>query len=128
METLKVLVVEDETLIRAVLQEALEDAGYSARFADSAAQAFDALEDQDETFAAVLTDIRLTGGGTGWDVARRARELNPSMPVVYLTGDSAGDWASLGVPNSILVTKPFALAQITTAISHLLNVDSSPPT
>ena len=47
METLKVLVVEDEALIRAMLEDALENAGYGVHFAVSAEQAFNALEDQD---------------------------------------------------------------------------------
>ena len=126
METLKVLVVEDEALIRAMLEDALENAGYGVHFAVSAKQAFDALEDQDKVFVALLTDVRLTSDVTGWDVARRARELSPAMPVVYLTGDSAADWASQGVPNSVLITKPFALAQVVTAISGLLNTDTPP--
>ena len=57
----------------------------------------------------------------GWDVARHAREGKPDMPVVYMTGDSADEWASKGVPNSILLTKPFAPAQLVTAVAQLLN-------
>ena len=77
-------------------------------------------------FVALLTDVRLASDASGWDVARRARELSPAMPIVYLTGDSAADWASQGVPNSVLITKPFALAQVVTAISSLLNTDTPP--
>ncbi|HLI68036.1 MAG TPA: response regulator [Caulobacteraceae bacterium] len=127
MQTLKLLVVDDEPMIRVTLEAALEDGGYSTQFAASAEEAFKVLDDPDEIFAAVVTDVRLTGRVTGWDVARRARELNPSMPVVYITGDSGVDWAANGVPNSILITKPFALAQVVTAVSQLLNTDSSPP-
>jgi len=43
----------------------------------------------------------------------------------YMTGASADDWASKGVPNSILLTKPFAPAQLLTAVSQLLNGSSS---
>jgi CheY-like chemotaxis protein len=57
----------------------------------------------------------------GWEVARQAREIDPSFPVVYMTGAAADEWASHGVPNSILLTKPFAPAQLVTAISQLLN-------
>ena len=60
-------------------------------------------------------------------MSRRARELEPSLPVVYMTGDAAGDWTSNGVPNSILVTKPFAPAQVVTAVSQLLNLASVSP-
>jgi len=38
-----------------------------------------------------------------------------------MTGDSADEWASKGVPNSILITKPFAPVQLVTAVSRLLN-------
>jgi CheY-like chemotaxis protein len=69
----------------------------------------------------VITDINLRGRLTGWDVAKRARELDPAIPVIYMTGDAADQWASLGVPNSLLLNKPFAPAQIVTAVAQLLN-------
>jgi DNA-binding response OmpR family regulator len=57
----------------------------------------------------------------GWEVARAARNAVPDMPVVYISGDSARDSSSEGVPNSIMLEKPFALPQLVTAISQLLN-------
>ena len=56
-----------------------------------------------------------------WHVARRAREIDPGFPIVYVTGVSADQWASYGVPNSILLERPFAVAQLVNAISNLLN-------
>ena len=56
-----------------------------------------------------------------WDVARRAREKIPTLPVVYVTGDSAHEWAAQGVPNSVMISKPFVAAQIVNAVSTLLN-------
>jgi hypothetical protein len=38
-----------------------------------------------------------------------------------MSGASADDWASKGVPNSIMLSKPFAPAQLVTAVSNLLN-------
>jgi DNA-binding response OmpR family regulator len=49
------------------------------------------------------------------------REIDPEFPIVYMTGTSADDYGSLGVPNSILLNKPFAPAQLVTAVSQLLN-------
>ena len=43
------------------------------------------------------------------------------MPVIYMTGTHSEQWASKGVPNSVLLAKPFAPAQLVTAISKLLN-------
>jgi hypothetical protein len=42
--------------------------------------------------------------------------------VVYVTGDGAQDWTAMGVPNSMVIAKPFAPAQLGTAISQLLNL------
>ena len=68
-----------------------------------------------------MTDISLRGRIDGWEVARQAREIDPQFPVVYMSGASADDWASKGVPNSIMLSKPFAPAQLVTAVSNLLN-------
>ena len=59
---------------------------------------------------------------SGWEVARQARGIDPTFPVVYITGAPAtNDWASQGVSNSVLLEKPFAPAQLVTALSQLLN-------
>jgi len=43
------------------------------------------------------------------------------MPVVDMSGDSASEWSSKGVPNSLMVAKPFAPTQVITAVSTLFN-------
>ena len=48
------------------------------------------------------------------------------FPIVYMTGGHSEGWKSQGVPNSILIEKPFAPAQLVTAISQLLNAGSTP--
>ena len=72
-------------------------------------------------YRALVTDIQLRGVMDGWEVAKRAREIDPEFPIVYMTGGNAAEWPSRGVPNSILLTKPFAPAQLVTAVSQLLN-------
>jgi CheY-like chemotaxis protein len=62
----------------------------------------------------------------GWEVAQHAREIEPDFPVVYMSGAAAADWTSIGVPNSIMLAKPFAPAQLLAAVSNLLN--SATPT
>jgi DNA-binding response OmpR family regulator len=54
-------------------------------------------------------------------VGRRTRELVHDMPIIYISGDSAQDWSSKGVPNSVMLAKPFAAAQLITAVSTLIN-------
>jgi CheY-like chemotaxis protein len=116
-----VLVVEDDTLIQGMVDNALADAGYQTATASSGPQAIELLLSSDKDFRALVTDVNFGSEPDGWEIARRAREISPDLPVVYMTGDSADDWTSRGVPNSILVVKPFAPAQIVTAVSQLLN-------
>jgi CheY-like chemotaxis protein len=125
-ELLKVLVVEDDTEIQAIIDEALCEGGYETALATSGEEAVTLLWGDRRHYRAVVTDISLRGNMDGWEVARRIREIDPAFPVVYITAGAGGHWASQGVPNSVLLTKPFAPAQIVTAISHLLNAGSPP--
>ena len=115
-----ILITEDEILIQDIVVEGLKEAGFEVATADHGAEAIKHLESAPEKIRALVTDIQLGKGPDGWDVARRARELVPDMPVVYVTADSAGDWASKGVPGSVVIQKPFANAQLITAVSNLL--------
>jgi DNA-binding response OmpR family regulator len=116
-----ILVIDDEALISGLLEDALVDGGYCVQLAYTGDDAIAVLDAQHSEFAGLITDIRMPGSASGWDVARHARELCSDFPVVYMSGDSAAEWSANGVPNSIMVDKPFATAQIVTAISNLLN-------
>ncbi len=117
-----VLVVEDDPLIHDILGEALVDGGFTVAQASTADEALEMLEAPNASYRALVTDINLEAGQkTGWDIAKRARELNAELPIVYMTGDSGHEWAACGVPNSVLLNKPFAPAQLMTAVSQLLN-------
>jgi DNA-binding response OmpR family regulator len=78
-------------------------------------------------YRALVIDIGLRGRMDGWEVAKQAREIDPAFTIIYITAAHADQWASQGVPNSILLTKPFAPAQLVTAVSQLLNT-STPTT
>ena len=122
---LLILVVEDDFLIQDLIQEALTEGGFQTEMVVSGEEALTLLDGDKAKYRALLTDINLKGTLTGWDVAKRARELNPDIPVVYMTGAAADQWPSHGVPNSQLLNKPFAPAQVVTAVSQLLN--QTPP-
>ena len=124
-DLLIILVVEDDDLIQSIVEDALADGGFEIAIAISGERAVELLDASDGKYRALVTDIGLGRDKMdGWEVAKHAREINPEFPVVYMSGESAGDWAS--IPNSIMLSKPFAPAQLVTAVSQLLN--SAPPT
>ncbi|ABE38963.1 response regulator receiver [Rhodopseudomonas palustris BisB5] len=120
-----ILVVEDDPMIQSIVLEALEEGGFEAVIASSGEEAVDLLTDGDR-FRGLVTDVNLGRDRMpGWEVGRRVREIDPAFPVVYMTGDSAAEWAARGVPNSILLTKPFAPSQVVAAVTQLLNTPNA---
>ena len=115
------LLVEDEPLLLMSARETLADGGFAVRESSGGADAMRLLDDGHREFAGLITDIRLGDGPDGWEVARHARLLKPDIAIVYTTGDSAHHWDAEGVPRSVILVKPFAEAQLLTAIAGLLN-------
>ena len=116
-----VFVVEDDALIRHVLEDALTEGGFTVTLTSSGEEAITMLDREGVNYHALLTDIDLAGKLNGWEVARHARDVNDKLPVIYMTGGSAHEWASKGVPNSQLMPKPFAAAQVVIAVAQLIN-------
>jgi DNA-binding NtrC family response regulator len=123
--SIHIFVVEDDPLVQDLLEDSLTEGGFAVVKATSGEDAIRMLDARGAVFNALVTDINLTGKLLGWQVAKHARESHPEIPVVYMTGGDH-DWAANGVPNSVLVSKPFAAAQIVTAVSQLLNKGNTP--
>lgn len=116
-----VLVIEDDDTIQGIVEDALSEGGFEAAIATTGEEAVTLLKGRLVTYRARVTDINLLGRFSGWEVARAARDVDPNFPVVYMSGVAAHEWPAQGVPNSIMLQKPFAPVQLTTAISQLLN-------
>lgn len=116
-----ILVVEDEELLQSFVADALHEGGFEAVIASSGEKAMTLLKANRGEYRALVTDINLEGKMDGWEVAQHAREIQPEFPIVYMSGAAAADWTSKGVPNSVMLPKPFAPAQLLTALANLLN-------
>ena len=121
------LLVEDDDAVRPTLEDALREGGFELEIANSGGKALAILESHKDKLRGLVTDINLGPGPDGWEVARRGRELIPTLPVVYMSGAASQEWPAKGVPHSTVVAKPFAPAQLITAISALINVSDSHP-
>lgn len=100
------MLVEDEPIFALALLNELEDAKFSVRLCSSGNEAFTQLAAERE-FAALVTDIDLGEGPSGWEVARFARAKFPAIAVIYVTGSGSTDHALFGTAGSILLEKPF---------------------
>ena len=116
-----VLVVEDEYSLQGLVEEALIDGGFETDVLSSGEEALTLFRGRVKNYKALVADVNLKGRISGWEVAKQVREIDPGCPVIYMTGSAADEWASRGVPHSILLQKPFAPAQLVTAVSTLLN-------
>lgn len=125
-DAVRVLVVEDEALICSFIEDALSDGGFTACSVHSGEAALSTFRDGRERCRALLTDVNLGDGISGWELARQIREITPGFPVLYMTSASAPDWKSQGVDGSVLIEKPFAPAQLAAVVSQLLDTGTSP--
>jgi CheY-like chemotaxis protein len=115
-----VLVVDDEGLVREVVRTALEEGGYVVEAVEDGRAAIALLEEGGRALRALVTDVNLGRGPSGWDVAKRAREIYPDLAVVYLSGASLHEHATEGVANSAVLDKPFGVAQILARVVDLI--------
>ncbi len=118
--TYRVLLVEDEGLIRVTLAETLEDAGYDVTEATSGDEACSLLTGA-AGFDVLLTDIQMPGSADGIDVARDFHRTHPNCPVVFMTGrpDMLSRVGRLSDTEALL-RKPFGSVQMLAALQTLL--------
>jgi signal transduction histidine kinase/CheY-like chemotaxis protein len=113
----KILVVDDEEIVLLFVRDALEDIGYQVELSGNGLDALDKIER--EYFDFILTDIRMPDCN-GLELARKARELLPSVGVIFMTGyanlNNAKDAIKEGAYDYIM--KPFELNEIRQAVKN----------
>ena len=116
MQPAHVLVVEDDRSVSTVICAFLRSEGWRCASVRTDKQAYQRIPGQ-PPLAALVIDINLGAGTTGFDVARFARQQIPGLRVVYMSGESRPDSVkTFGVPGSAFLTKPFAMAELKAAL------------
>lgn len=114
----KVLLVEDDVLISAIVADELRDYGFVVHEASTGEQAISLLE-SDPDIAILFTDINLPGDLEGREVAVRARAMRPDLPIVYASGRYAAFGLDGMVPRSLFVPKPYRPAEVCALLARL---------
>lgn len=115
---IRVMVVEDEFLIRLTLAEVLSDEGYEVLEAETGDEAAELLDMPGE-IAVLLTDIQLPGKLDGRALVTHARLARPGLPVIFMTGRPDSRGAAPG-PRDVYVAKPYLPSEICAAVRRLL--------
>ncbi len=97
------LVVEDEWLVRMEMSEALQDSGWEVIEASSGETGLLVLQ-QNRRIDLLITDIRLPGAVTGWDLAEAFRAACDGIGVIYCSGNPAD--LARQVRDSVFLSKP----------------------
>lgn len=113
-----VLFVEDNVVLRYTVTDELENAGYRVIQATTGEEAMRMLASPAQVDA-LLTDLRLPGMIDGWDIAERARQLRPQLPVIYASAYSYV--TPRQVPGSLMLDKPYKPQALLDALDSLLD-------
>lgn len=112
--------VDDDPDIRELLVEHLRSKGFRVAAAADGRAAISAVERSPGHFGLILTDLQLPGAD-GLAVLRAAKQLNPGVHVVIITGYASLDSAIEAVRNGAYdyLTKPFSLGQLDVVLARI---------
>jgi CheY-like chemotaxis protein len=118
--SVRVLLVEDEGIIRLMTTEMLEEEGFEvveARDGDEAVR----LLAQGEPFNVLFTDVQMPGILDGIGVAMHIRKLYPTIPVLVVSGYAAQLTARLGAlnPPAVFLDKPYDMDDVVSSLTRL---------
>jgi CheY-like chemotaxis protein len=113
-----VLLVEDEVLISHLVTATLSERGFIVHETATADEALRYMHTGGEVDV-LFTDVNLPGSMNGAELAQRARELRPDLPIVYTSGRyQLADIGAL-VPRSVFVSKPYDPDDVGTLLTRL---------
>ncbi len=121
VESARVLLVDDDALVRRASARMLVRAGFAVVDAEDGARALAIAEDGSERIDLLLTDLMMPGI-SGREVIARFRALRPGTPIVCVTGYATEreDDRSLALEVSAIIAKPFTSAALQQAITEAL--------
>lgn len=113
-----VLVVEDEWLVRMELSLTFQNAGWEVLEASTGEEG-ERIFVENPAIALLLTDIRLNGSMSGWDLAEVARRNRQDVAVIYVSANPTR--SERQVERSAFIQKPAFMEEILEATDNLLS-------
>ena len=120
---IRILLAEDDNVMREYLARALERSGYAVSAVDRGTAAIPLLET--ERFDLLLTDIVMPEMD-GIELAQRAADLAPDMRVMFITGFAAVTLrAGKQMPQARVLSKPFHLRDLVMEVDRMFESDTA---
>jgi PAS domain S-box-containing protein len=116
-----ILVIDDEVLVRMLMTEVLQDAGYRILEAEDGPAGLKILQ-SDARIDLLITDVGLPGGFNGRQVADAARLTRPGLKVLFVTGYAENAVVGNGHldPGMHIITKPFEITALAGRVGELI--------
>jgi len=119
----RILVVDDEPMVRALIARALTDEGYEVVAVADGWAALDAAQGAEVEFDLIVTNNYMPGL-SGPELIARVRQDFPSLPILHID-DISRKRAGQGLPEDVpTVYKPFSLATLRETVRALLGKDA----
>jgi two-component system cell cycle response regulator CpdR len=120
---IRILLAEDDQVMREYLARALERSGYAVESVDRGTAALPLIEA--EHFDLLLTDIVMPEMD-GIELAQRAGEIRPDLRVMFITGFAAVTLkAGKAMPQARVLSKPFHLRDLVMEVDRMFEVESA---
>ncbi|UZE49486.1 PAS domain S-box protein [Rhodopseudomonas sp. P2A-2r] len=116
-----VLVVEDDPFVRSYAVMRLQNLGYAVVAAVNGADALEKLR-ADSSIDVLFTDIVMPGGINGWELAERAQQVRPGLPVLLTSGYALETLARHGQhrEGSVVLVKPYRKAELAQRLREVI--------
>lgn len=126
MADAKILIVDDEAVIREGIRRILEKSGFSVEATASGRIALENI--QEEEFDVVITDLKMPGM-SGMEVLKNIKILQPAVPVIIITGYATVETAVEAIKNGAFdyLSKPFTPDQILSMVNRALEQKKQMP-
>lgn len=117
---MKILIAEDEQIVRDMLKDMLEKAGYGTDLAFDGAEAMEKVKNN--FYDLMLLDIKMPKLD-GYEVLRQTREIFPEMPIIFVTGKGVAQRVGESISKfklNAFIEKPFTSKEVLGIIDKIL--------
>ncbi len=121
-----ILIVEDEPYLLEVISDMVASFGYRVILAERGNTALDLLQSE-QKIDCLLTDVIMPGGIGGFELARRAREVRPDIPVLYMSGYAGFSDEEMGRIVAPMINKPSSPYELSRALQGVIRATEGAP-